>query len=131
MELTYAVRFSQIAGSLQVFRAEEAQEFGVLQKIIPGELDEFPHGVDRIAVAELQANLGGADAGVGFFKDGKIKPILPAEVVIDHALVDARARGDPIDAGSCQPVCGEFPRRRFKDRRTGAWRIPERRRPAT
>ena len=48
MELTYAVRFSQIAGSIQVFRAEEAQEFGVLQKIIPGELDEFPHGVDRI-----------------------------------------------------------------------------------
>ena len=70
----------------------------MIDEIMPGELDQFAHAVDRVATGQIQSDLGSADRGIGLFQDREIEPVLVAEIIIDHPLVDAGALGDVVDA---------------------------------
>src|ERR1700674_4945779 len=64
-----------------------------------------------------------ADGGVATFENRDIKGLLVAEVVVQHALVDAGAVGDVVDPGAFVPPLRELLHRRGQDCRTGGLRV--------
>src|SRR5262245_52943659 len=100
MQVEYARRSFEIFGAMQVLGVQQAQEFRVIEEILPGKLDQSFDRLLRWQVSELQPRLGGTDADVTAFQHREIKRLLITEVVIDHPLVGAGARGDGIDAGA-------------------------------
>src|ERR1700730_3750559 len=63
------------------------------------------------------------DSGVATFENRDIKGLLVAEVVVEHALVDAGAVGDVVDPGAFVPPLRELLHRRDQDCRTGGLRV--------
>ena len=90
---------------------------------MPGKAHQLGDPFDRIAVGEVQAVLGRADGGVAAFQNSNIQGLFVAEIVIEHALVDARAAGDVVDPGPSVTSLGELLDRRREDRGTGGLRI--------
>lgn len=105
----------QPAGPVQIFRAEQAEEFRMLEKITPGEECQFADAFLRAAVADMQRAFGGADADIGFLEHSEVELLLVAEIMIEHALVGAGALGDRIDASPAHAVFGKFPGCGIKD----------------
>src|SRR5450631_3086953 len=64
-----------------------------------------------------------ADGGVATFENRDIKGLLVAEVVVEHALVDARTVGDVVDPGAFVPPLRELLHRRDQNCRTGGLRV--------
>src|SRR5882724_8956956 len=87
MQLANASRLLQIAGAVEVLGRKQAEKFRVLDEIAPGELDQLAHAVDRIALDDVEPDLGRADGGVGGLEHCEIEPLLVAEIVVDHPLV--------------------------------------------
>ncbi len=72
----------------------------MIDEILPGERHQPANAGLGVAVLEVQIEFGGADRRIGLLKHGKIESLLVAEVMIEHALVDAGALGDGVDPRS-------------------------------
>ncbi len=69
-------------GAMQIFRVEQAQEFGMREIVVPGEQDEIADRLDGVAVRQAQGMLRRADRDIRAFEHGDIERFLVAEVVI-------------------------------------------------
>ena len=108
-------RALQVAGAVHVLAVEQGEELGMREVVAPGELDQRPDRLQRIARLEMQLALGVADVGVGLLEDGEEELVLAGEVVVDELLVDAAALGDLFHARAAEAVAGELGHRRAQD----------------
>jgi hypothetical protein len=100
---------------VQVLAVEQRDELRVLQVVVPGERDQLANRLDRVDLVEVQPLLGFADVGVGALEHREEQVVLAAEVVVDEALVQARALGDAVHARAGQAAGGELVARRRED----------------
>ena len=61
-----------------------------------------------LAVLGVDVVLDVANAAIRLLQHGDVEPFLAAEVVVDHPLARARARGDLVDAGARQTRAREL-----------------------
>src|SRR6516164_8020173 len=81
-------------------------------EVVERTLDQL---ADRLAgrqACQIELALLRADLLVHPFEDRKIERVLVAEIMVDELLVDARARGDLVDAGAGKSAVGELTSRR-------------------
>jgi len=78
-----------MASVVQICAVEQIQEFGVLNVVIPGQRHPFANGLARVVFFQFQRTLGVALVRIVLFEHRSEQGILVAEVVIEHALVDA------------------------------------------
>ncbi len=90
---------------------------------MPGEKRKLPQAFRWGFARQVKTSFGVADMAIGILKNGKIKRILVAEIMIDHPLVGAGAAGDDIDSSAGQTFCRHLAAGRFKDRGTGSFRV--------
>src|SRR3546814_20973122 len=76
----------------------------MLVMMVEGELDQPLQRLDWRQALGVELRLAFAHQPVGVLEGAQIEPLLVAEIVIDHALAGARARGDLVDARARQPV---------------------------
>ena len=80
-------------------------------------LNEAGHAGDRAVDLLGGGAVSGGDAAQPFggtrehlSQERTVQPLLAAEVVVEHRLVDPGAAGDAIDAGAGEPACAELER---------------------
>jgi hypothetical protein len=76
--------------------------------------------VERGQLAEVQLGLAGADVAVGVEQHPAVQRLLVADVVVEHALVGAGARGNAVDARALEAVLDELLSGRDQDVLLGA-----------
>ena len=91
-----------VLAAQQVLGVEDAEEFRVLDEIVPGEAGKVAHRLGRIAVLQVELGLGRTDPDIGAFQDRDVERFLAAVVVVEHPLVDARPGRDLVDARSAK-----------------------------
>src|SRR3546814_2859505 len=79
-----------------------ADELLVLVMMVEGEFDQPLQRLDRRQALGVELRLAFAHQPVGVLEGAQIEALLFAEIVIDHALAGARARGDLVDARAGQ-----------------------------
>ena len=101
---------ARTAGTLPIDQAEIAQrqKFRVADEIIPGEADQPFDRFRRIEMFEVERALLGTDFLVSAFQHGEVQVLLVTDVIVQHALVRARRRGDAVDTCAGQAIGGEF-----------------------
>jgi hypothetical protein len=80
--------------------------------VVPGELDQPPHGRHGLEVGEAQLRLLGPDVAVGLFQHGLEQAFLVLEVVIDQPLVQRGALGDAVHRAPPRPYSANSSRGR-------------------
>lgn len=113
------LRGLQVTGFELIFAVEQADEVGVGEVVVPGELNQPEDGLVGRKMIDLEGGLLPADVLVGAFEHGGEEVIFIAEVVVEHLLVDVGGLGDAIDAGSVEAHLGEVRRRRVEDALAG------------
>jgi hypothetical protein len=63
---------------------------------------------DRGKLFQIDADLRGADRHICILKNGKVKSLLVAKLLIKDAFVNAGALGDGVDAGTVYAFGGDF-----------------------
>src|SRR3984893_11366917 len=92
----------------QIFGVQQRQKFGIADEIIPGEGDQPFDRAWRVEMLKIEPTLLDADLLIGAFEHREIEIVLLADVVIQHALVGAGLRRNPVDAGAGEAMGGEF-----------------------
>lgn len=72
----------------------------MLDVVVPGEFNEPPDRVRRRQFGQVELLFGRADVGISSLEHGRKQVVLAAKIVIDEALVHARACGNPINAST-------------------------------
>src|SRR5690606_6496864 len=113
----------EVPALVPVVAVRQRDELGMGDLVLPGEADQAPQRVLGRPLVELEALLRLPHAGIGTLEHGQEERILAAEVVVEHAHVDAGLRGDAADARAAEPRGGELSRRGLEDLRPRALRV--------
>lgn len=92
-EFADAIGFLDVFRRMQIFVIDEAQQFRMVAVVIPDEMRETRHGVDRRDAVEVQKRAFRIDErGQRVFEHGGKELLLAIEVVIEsmRSLVSAR-----------------------------------------
>ena len=109
VEARGAARGLKMARLHLVFAVEEADEVGVGQVVLPGEVDQGEDGLVGGQSVEVEGRFLFAELQVGAFEDLGEEGVLIPEVVIEQLFVDAGGAGDGVDAGAVEADCAEVP----------------------
>ena len=119
IQVTQDGGLGNVLAAVDVLDADQANEIGVRLVVIEGQLGQSTDRRDGVEVFDIERLLGGADFGIRLLEHGEVEPLFAAEVVVDHALGGARARGNLVDARAGVPAIGEFAARNGEDVRPG------------
>src|SRR6185437_13961514 len=78
------------------------------------------HAVHWLAMRQVELHLSRADRCIAPLEHGEVQPLLAAEIVVEHALVDAGSLGDAVDPRPVIAALRELGHGRGEDRRTGS-----------
>src|SRR5262245_21996399 len=106
-----------------IFFVEQREEFRVLQKILPGKRQKPDDRLAGAKLFEIELPYGGTNVVVSTFKNGEVKGLLVADMIINHPLVCAGGFGDTAKTRAAKAVTREFGGRSPHDAYAHSFRI--------
>ena len=100
---------------MQVLGIEQRDRVRIGNVVIPNEIDQSRQPFFGIDIGQFERLAGAADGLVDLFQNGLEQLVLIAEIMIEHAFVDAGAPGDLIDAGIAEALGRKLLGRRSKN----------------
>ncbi|QTK82653.1 Hypothetical protein AT6N2_L1968 [Agrobacterium tumefaciens] len=127
VELTDRFRRLHVPAVMDILDHHHADESRITPVVIEGEPTELVECRHGLQIVQLQIAFTTTNLGIGLLQHMLVKALLVGEVIIDHALGRARARGDLVDPRSRQTVLRKFLHRHGQNIAPHTLRVPFRR----
>ena len=112
-------RLLRMLALVQVLDAQDSDEFGVLDVVVPDEGHHVLQGLQRFLEVQLELAFGFVELLVGMLQHADEQAFLAAEVVVEHAVVGFGLAGNALDPATGITVAGEHLHRRLENACSG------------